>query len=100
MSGFALCLSLLIFISGFKIYSTYGFILKGHSDCSRELVYEDGEKNALRPACNALAIAAKNGFQLNAARSNVVRERDGITVGWDDNFITDLQTGLIACRAL
>ncbi|KUJ16756.1 oligopeptide transporter [Mollisia scopiformis] len=81
MSTIFLCLSLLVFMSGFRLY-----------------VYAEREKNAIRPACSALVIAGKNGFRMEAARPEEVRARDGGVVDWDNKFITDLKTGLIACR--
>ena len=47
-----------------------------------------------------MIIAAKNGFDMNAARPDEIRARGGRIVDWDAKFIKNLQTALMACRAL
>lgn len=50
--------------------------------------------NILPTAFRIMLCAAKNGFNMDAARRQVQTH----AVDWDDKFVTDLQRGLIACR--
>lgn len=37
---------------------------------------------------------------MEAAQADKVLEKHGKTVSWNDTFIKELQSGLVACRAL
>ncbi|CAI7608672.1 unnamed protein product [Penicillium manginii] len=50
--------------------------------------------NILPTAFRIMLCAAKNGFNMDAAR----RQSQAHAADWDEKFVTDLQRGLIACR--
>jgi len=45
-------------------------------------------------------MAARNGFQLDHAKGAYQLQKTGHAVPWDDSFIEELKTGLMACRVM
>ncbi|OQE44795.1 hypothetical protein PENCOP_c002G01658 [Penicillium coprophilum] len=62
--------------------------------CRNKLIKRPSSGNILPKAFRIMLCAAKNNFKMDAARP----QRQAFTVDWDDDFVTDLQRGLIACR--
>ncbi|RYO98336.1 hypothetical protein DL763_002278 [Monosporascus cannonballus] len=60
----------------------------------------DPQGSILSPTFKALWIAIRYGFRMEAARPDIVQERDSQTVDWSDEFIDQLKRTLFACRAL
>jgi hypothetical protein len=57
-------------------------------------------KNYLPQALRVLIVAARNGFNLDHAKQGWQQQSRGVSVGWDDNFVEELKTGLHACRVM
>jgi len=56
--------------------------------------------NVLPKAAKALRCAAKNGFKLERAKASFQEAHFGRTVPWSDEFIQEIQKGLVACRVM
>lgn len=56
----------------------------------------------LGKAFKALWIAAKHGFNMDAAKPSFQTRQGGISghISWDDHFVDELKRGLYACRVL
>lgn len=65
----------------------------------RFIIVSAPQGSVLLPAVQALWIAIRHGFRMDAARPDAVA-RDGITVTWSDELIDELKSALFACRAL
>ncbi|KAK3290960.1 oligopeptide transporter [Chaetomium fimeti] len=57
-------------------------------------------ENVLPKAIKALSMAARNGFKLDHAKEAYQQQKHGHGVPWDDSFISELKTGLTACRVI
>ncbi|KAF4293308.1 hypothetical protein KXW98_003445 [Aspergillus fumigatus] len=64
----------------------------------RFIIVSAPQGSVLLPAVQALWIAIRHGFRMDAARPDAVA-RDGITVIWSDELIDELKSALFACRA-
>jgi POT family proton-dependent oligopeptide transporter len=56
--------------------------------------------NVLPRAASMVSCAAKNGFNLDHAKSSYQAEKFGRTVSWSDEFVDGIKKGLIACRVM
>ncbi|KAK3346085.1 oligopeptide transporter [Lasiosphaeria hispida] len=57
-------------------------------------------EGVLPKAIKALSMAARNGFRLDHAKAAYQLQKTGHGVPWDDSFIDELKTGLVACRVI
>jgi POT family proton-dependent oligopeptide transporter len=56
--------------------------------------------NVLPKAGKTLLCAARNGFKLEHAKNSYQESEFGRSVGWSDEFVEEIRTGLIACRVM
>lgn len=69
-------------------------------DANHKEVASEPQGSVLLPAIQALWVAIRHGFRMDAARPDVVLARDGKTVTWSDGLIDELKSAMFACRAL
>ena len=102
MSLCALCVALTLLIGGRRRFGEYTTFDKPTNLIVLTEMTVDSEKqpNLLPKTWKAFGIAIRHGFRLDAAKPEQMLQREGKTVDWDDGFIKQLQTGLIACRSL
>ncbi|KAK4155284.1 putative peptide transporter ptr2 [Chaetomidium leptoderma] len=65
-----------------------------------KLIKVTPHENVLPKAIKVLSMAARNGFRLDHAKGSYQTQRHGHGVPWDDSFVDELKTGLIACRVI
>ncbi|PYH97916.1 oligopeptide transporter [Aspergillus ellipticus CBS 707.79] len=65
----------------------------------RVLIASEPQGSPLLPAIQALLVAIRHGFRMDAARPEAVLSRDGKTVTWSNGLIDELKSALFACRA-
>jgi POT family proton-dependent oligopeptide transporter len=65
-----------------------------------KVVKTEPQGNVLPKACDTLSCAAKNGFNLDHAKTSYQVEKFGRVVSWSDDFVDEIKEGLVACRVM